>query len=297
MDYIGNTAWHIKRSFRVRLEPNISLIIPTHRSDVWIYGESYKFHNVNSTGTIDNILNVDFAVDHAAIQGNDFIVSSSDWLSIKRVSEFGSVKTEMTSSPLFPLGLHVCDNGDILVCFVDKYDFSINSKSRRFVMVYHSHGLLSTEIEFTRGERIFTIPFRVTSCKKDIVVIDMQSKTRSRILSITRGGKIVFEFSKWGHFCPSDIASGVNRDIFVLDENSQSILILNDTGGHTSTIYLSEYNIKYPLTMAFDKSSVELWVGHSNNNVTILGNDYENDVKSTSQQEEIINNRNEETWL
>lgn len=289
MDYTGNSNWKVIRWFRVRLEPNITLIVPTGKSDAWVYGESCKFHKVTSIGTIDNILDVDFPVDSAAMQGSEFVVSSSDWLSIKRLNQKGVVRADMMTSPLFPLGLHVCSNGDILVCFVDKYDFSINSKSRRLVMIYHSHGLLSTELEFCRGDRIFTIPFRVTSCKNNIIVIDMQSKTRSRILSLTREGKTVFEFAKWGHFCPSDLATGTNREIFVLDENTQSILVLNDSGGQTTTIYLSDFGIRHSLNLAFDKASGHIWVGHSGNTVTILGKD--------NDEGEALNEQNEETWL
>ncbi|CAG2203767.1 unnamed protein product [Mytilus edulis] len=295
----GKFSLSTNKSFEIKHITNIRLIIPTNNSKAWIYGDSNEGVKVNQLGSIEKSIFID-SVEHASRQGNEIIVTSSDMLTIRRIQENGTIRSEMTTSPLFPLGTHVTDDGDILVCLVDRCDFSVTTKSRRLIMIYHHMGIIPTELEYEKGNRIFTLPNRVTSSKKNVIAIDVQSRTRSRILCLSHNGKIIFEFSRQGHFCPCDVCATPDQEILVLDEATHSIYVLNIDGLVLSTVRLSDFCIEQPTTMAFDTRNNELWLGHSSNKITIftIGDVSKSEkVHSELDPKEITNVESEETWF
>lgn len=290
------------KSFECEQLSNASIIIPLDESNAWICDESNNFHRLNLRGFIETSVAIDFQVEHAAAQGREFITTSSELLAIKRLHENGTVKTEMSTSPLFPLGVHVTTDGDICVCFVDKFEFSVNTKSRRLIMIYHHNDLIPTSIEYERGNRIFTLPNRVTSYKQNLIAIDVKSKTKSHIVCVTRDSKVLFEFTRYGGkpFCPLDICTTSNQEIIVLDEATPAIFVLNTDGILISTVRLSDFCISQPTAMAFNCSKNRLWIGHSVNKVSVFAVGALDDSESQYRERadsEITNTKTEDTWF
>jgi hypothetical protein len=290
------------KSFECEQLSNASIIIPLDESNAWICDESNNFHRVNLRGFIETSVAFDFQIEHAAAQGREFITTSSELLAIKRLHENGTIKTEMSTSPLFPLGVHITTDGDICVCFVDKLEFSVNTKSRRLIMIYPHIGLIPKSIEYERGNRIFTLPNRVTSCMQNIIAIDVQSKTKSRIVCVTRDSKVLFEFTRYGskQLCPLDICSTSNQEIIVLDEATPAIFVLSTDGILISTVRLSNFCISHPTAMAFNCSKNRLWIGHSVNKVSVFAVGALDDSESQYRERgdsEITNTKTEDTWF
>lgn len=144
-----------------------------------------------------------------------------------------SLRTFLTTKPLSPLGLYCESDGSLLVCLVDRFDFTPNQKSRRLVRRYTKQGTVLNSIENCNGRRLYSCPFRVVGGYSNRVhVIDITSSNSAKIVVTTREGRSVFNFDNGGleTFCPTALCVDSEGFMFVTESLTKSIFSIDKNG-------------------------------------------------------------------
>jgi hypothetical protein len=142
-------------------------------------------------------------------------------------------KTFLFTKPLSPLGIYCESDGSLLVCLVDKFDFTPTPKSKRLVRRYTNQGTVLNSIENYLGRRLYSCPFRVYGGYSNRVhVIDITSSNNARIVVTSREGQLVFSFNNGGleSFCPSALCVDSEGFMFVTESLTKALFSIDKDG-------------------------------------------------------------------
>jgi hypothetical protein len=182
-------------------------------------------------------------------------------------------KTFLFTKPLSPLGIYCESDGSLLMCLVDKFDFTPTPKSRRLVRRYTNQGTVLNTIENYFGRRLYSCPFRVYGGYSNRVhVIDITSSNSARIVVTNREGQLVFSFDNGSleSFCPSALCVDGEGFMFVTESLTKSLFSIDKDGRLINKFDIFAVAKPTALSVSYGHHIV---VGFENNQVAIFNSD------------------------
>lgn len=199
--------------------------------------------------------------------------------SIKMVHSDGRITIFTDLNPLFPIGLSKSTNGEILVTVVESDISKITEKSSRAVYTLSYSGRILKKIEFYKGNRIFSRPYKIIENRLhgDLVVIDFL-EVSDRVVCLNRDGKENFSYT--GNICPKyprllaaqGIACDKDSNVFISDARNYVIHVVSPEGNFLKFVENEMERFYSPWALAVDEKN-RLWVGSSNGNMYLMNLD------------------------
>ena len=204
--------------------------------------------------------------------GNEFIATDADSKTIFKFKLDGTVvdKKELRS---IPRGIHVCKNGDILMCQCDSVDFkTIRSRPKIVRMDEKMRPIESGDLNNVE----YTIPDRIVeNSNGDICIIDRTGGGNSRLLVLNKDGSLKFVYPNESEYdyipnsptkkiSLSDVCCDTFSNIFVADEKNNEDIILNSNGDEVVRFSKllkkkGHLNIVAPSQIVIDRTG-RLWI-------------------------------------
>lgn len=236
----------------------------------WIGSSSGEYITlVNHGEDLQEIRKFSITADDIAHLGKEnILVSCPDDHLVRNVS----METEISEifldvSPLYPTGLHVNNNDDILVSMVEGHRYSFKVDSQRKVVRFSSDRNIKSEYQFVGTKRLFTYPFRLCeNTNSDVCIVDKSGAFTGRLVVLELSGSLKFTYTgnstadQKSTFDPRDVACDSLGRILVSDCGNHMVHILDQDGDIVCHINTLKLGIKYPWSLSFE-SYVKLWIG------------------------------------
>ncbi|XP_062575469.1 E3 ubiquitin-protein ligase TRIM71-like [Saccostrea cucullata] len=195
---------------------------------------------------------------------------------IQMVYSDGKTTTFANLGPLFPIGLCKSPSGEILVTVVESDDRKVTEKSARAVYTLSYSGRVLKKIEFYKGNRIFTWPYKVieNQINGDLLVIDLMEST-DRVVCVNREGNEIFSYS--GKICPKyprllaaqGIAYDKHSNVYISDARNSVIHVISQEGNFLRFVENNFERFYSPWALAVDEKN-RLWIGTLNGNIYLV---------------------------
>ena len=202
--------------------------------------------------------------------GSEFVATDADNRTVIKFKLDGTVidKRDLKS---IPRGIHVCKNGEILMCLCDNVDFKSPKGKRRIVRMNEKLEILNSEdlnkIEFKVPDRI------VQNDNGDVCVIDRIGGGSSRLCVLNKDGTLKFTYPPETEIdmatttpkkiSLSDVCCDSFSQIFVADEKNNDVIVLTSEGEEItrfSKILKKRYlHIVAPNRIVLDRTG-KLWI-------------------------------------
>ncbi|CAC5419048.1 unnamed protein product [Mytilus coruscus] len=166
----------------------------------WIsYHMTSSLHKINIDETINTVKDISVKVnDMSLTDNNDVLLSLFDSTDISLLTtKTGEIKTFLSVSPLYSLGINVTKNNDIILGVKEEgYPYKTTDKSCRKVIIFGMDGKQKQSYEYyNHKQRLFTILYRITSnVNNDILLIDSISDDDGRVMVLDREGQVKWTY-------------------------------------------------------------------------------------------------------
>ncbi|CAC5421114.1 unnamed protein product [Mytilus coruscus] len=255
---------------------DIEGICPISKDKTWVHPrKSNKCFLVNRYGAKDTDMDVGFSITSFALCPNgDLYLSdytNQNIMLLKPKTKPKMVYSTATSR-LFPVGICLCKNGDLLMCQVDEYTYKANDKSRRMVLRMSDKFKKQLQIDRAKdASRYFVLPEIVVENKnRDICVLNRTDTKTGKVMVFNDDGYLKFNHSKSkGPFNPTGICCDSEANIIISDAASHSVYILAPDGKFIQDFAPSEISPTIPCTIAIDSEN-KLWVGCFNGKAFVI---------------------------
>lgn len=204
--------------------------------------------------------------------GNEFIGTDADNKTILKFRLDGSV-TEKKELRSIPRGIHVCKNGEVLMCLCDTIDFKTQRGKRKIVRMDEQLNIVNSDdlnnVEYTLPDRV------VQNDNGDICVIDRIGGGSSRLFVLNKDGTLKFVYphespeydftatTKLKKVSFSDVCCDSFSNIFVADEKNNDIIVLNSDGDEivrfSKVLKKKGINLVAPSRIVLDRTG-KLWI-------------------------------------
>ena len=210
--------------------------------------------------------------DMALTQSNDILMSIVDSSEVKLLTISGEIQPFLSVAPLYPLGIHVTNNNNIILGAMEEGDpFKLTDRSCRKVIVLGENNKEIQSYQYNKHkQRLFTVPYRVTGVNSDIVVIDRTSNDEERVVVLGKEGDVKWTYQ--GHpqintenkpFNPTDIVTTSVGNVIVTDHKNNALHVISGEGGQLLTYkVMSDQGAIFPYSLDIDTCG-QLWVGCS----------------------------------
>ncbi|XP_071157517.1 E3 ubiquitin-protein ligase TRIM71-like [Mytilus edulis] len=208
------------------------------------------------------------ADDMAHLAADNILVTCPDDPIIQTVSTIdGSSQTFLDVSPLYPTGIHINGNKDILVSMVEGHRYSFKVDSQRKVVRYSSDKNIKSEYQFAGTKRLFTYPYKLCeNTNSDVCVVDKSGAFTGRLVMLDQSGSLRFTYNgtssmdQKSTFDPRDVVCDSLGRVIISDCGNHTLHILDHDGDIICHINTIKLGIKYPWSLSLE-SYVKLWIG------------------------------------
>lgn len=256
---------------------DIEGLCPISTEKTWLHPrKSNKCFLINRFGAQEKDMDFGFSITSFALcPSGDLYLSdytNQNLLLLKPKAKPKMVYSTATSR-LYPVGIFLCMNGDLLMCQVDESTYKVNDKSRR--MVLRLSDKFKRQLQIDRGKdgtRLFILPQIVVENKnRDICVINRTEMKTGLVMVFDDVGALKFTHFKTtaANFNPTGLCCDSDSNIIVADAGSHSVYILNSDGKFIQNFAAMEISPTIPCALAIDKEN-KLWVGCLNGKAFVI---------------------------
>ncbi|XP_060079048.1 uncharacterized protein LOC132558499 [Ylistrum balloti] len=196
-------------------------------------------------------------------------------MAVKKLDVSGKVGYVFNTSPLHPMGLCLSNEGNLLICVVDKFDFVTGKDKPKDILKVKLDNGVATSVKFKDENERLTAPYRILeNINGDVVVIDGLSSKSGRVVAFNDVGglKFIYSCESPGNdesFCPTNMCIDFKGNIFVIDGGSHSIHVLNSSGKLQRKFASYEIGGGEPTVVSIGRDGL-MWVGHADGEVTVF---------------------------
>jgi hypothetical protein len=266
-----DTELQVLKSYTTDL-PLVYKLISLENRTTWISGYMTKvLRQVLIDDQIKTITEIHVNVyDMARTLTNDILLSIEGGSEVKLLTKSGQMKPFLSLVPVFPAGIHVTNNNDIILGIVSGGDaYKLTNNSCRKITVFGENKKEKQSYQYNKHkQRLFTNPNRTTDVDSFIVVIDKTSKVDGRVVVLGKEGGV-----KWiyhGHpqfntkdlpFDPHDIVTTSVGNAIVADGINDALHVISVEGEQLLTYtVMSDQGVIGPTSLDIDTWG-QLWVG------------------------------------
>ena len=262
-------------SFAVVGGKAIISIAPTKEGNAYLCNSlSESVYLYTRSGQCRSHVKAGFEVgDIYAASDNTLMMSFPSQRKIRRMTTNGQI-TDFANLPMYPAGLTQMENGDILVCAMEKLGESTRGpESKGAILRVNNFGRVE-KFDKDKSQNLFKRPIRVTvNANKDIIVSEW-AKGNDHVVALTSDGKM-----KWRYhgpvtvqlerpFVPNALATDKYCQILIADSHNRAVHLV-DKDGHFIKLLLTERNgLGEPWSVAVDSEGY-LWVGDTEGTVRV----------------------------
>nr|XP_022321503.1 tripartite motif-containing protein 45-like [Crassostrea virginica] len=265
-------------SFKVaNVIDTIHAIAPLSEREAWICNGwgTQEMNLYSREGEKLRTVKLDIQIDDIITKPNgDILVSSYDDKKIIKLD--GDLKqTDFVKLDLYPGGMTYTKRNELLVCAVDSYVTTRNSKSRRMIMRISEAGKIIDMIEDDGFSAIFTAPYRLHENMLGDIVVSDREEAEVHTTTITLDGFVKNkyvgqkDYRMKKPFNPFGIVSDKHGHVLVADWSNHAIHLLDLSGQFIGFLITENYGIRGPNALALDKEG-HLWVGDTKSTVWVF---------------------------
>ncbi|XP_071169816.1 uncharacterized protein [Mytilus edulis] len=262
----------VKVSLRVvnQYQTNISLIsslTSCHDDSLWISCNSDEVvQKVKPEGSsLKTISTFNIKVNGMAITASgDLLLAVECKYRLQMISSTTGKVTDSVYDiyPFIPIAIHITSGGQIILG-------AGNNKGRRAVFVMNKNGNHEAVYEHEKHNHpMFRYPGNITTTSNgNIHVSDYHPKEGSgKLVVLGRGGDIIniykgdTEINKKFLFRPSGIVTTLKDNVIVVDVDTNTLHILNNSGQLMTYIKTTDNGIEYPFSLTFTPTG-QLFIG------------------------------------
>lgn len=250
---------------------------PINNEKAWLHPrKSNKCFLINRYGSQEKDMDFGFSITSFALCPNgDMYLSDYTNQNIMLLKPKSKPKMvhSLATSRLYPIGIYLCMNGDLLICQVDESNYKVTDKSRR--MVLRVSDKFKRQLQIDRGKdgaRHFILPeIVVENTNRDMCVVNRTDMKTGLVMVFNDEGALKFTHFKTtvANFNPTGLCCDSSSNIIVSDAASHSVYILNSDGKFIQNFAAGEISPTIPCCLAIDKEN-KLWVGCFNGKAFVI---------------------------
>ncbi|OWF49766.1 uncharacterized protein LOC110451267 [Mizuhopecten yessoensis] len=273
-DTAKNARLRKMASFQITNQ-SVDVLVSTSREHAWLCDHLKNLCLVDKDGKTLVKRKLDHVPESITISDDGTVYFTSyREKAIKKLDVSGKITYVLNTSPLHPVGLSLANEGDLLICVVDKFDFVTGkNKPKDILKVKIDRGEVKS-VKFKDDSEKLTAPYRILeNTNGDVLVIDGLSETSGRLVVFNDVGGVKFTYSgddtgNGQPFCPTNMCIDHIGNIFVVDGGSHCIHVLNSVGELQRKIISDEIGGVEPTILSIGQDGI-MWVGHANGEVAV----------------------------
>lgn len=254
-------------SFSVLGGKAIISIAPAKDGNAWICNSlSENIFLYTKTGQCRAHVKSGFEVGDIFVASDESVMMSfPSQRKIRRMTSNGQI-TDFANLPMYPAGVTQTENGDVLVCAMEKLGESVKGpESKGAILRVNNFGRME-KFDKERQTTLFKRPIRVAvNANKDVIVSEW-AKGNDHVVALTADGKMKWKYCGPStvelaeQFVPNALACDKYCQILIADSHNRAIHLVDKDGHFIKLLLTAKDGLGEPWSVAVDSEGF-LWVG------------------------------------